>query len=163
MNKMLIVRKRSKTTRPTDERLVLPFELRQKSRLRAALASGQEVGLFLEPGELLRGGDRLESEDGRIIEVVAQPEQVMQISAESPTELCRIAYHLGNRHVALQIGDGWLRITRDDVLKKMAEGLGAKVTEELAPFEPEAGAYDHHAPATHGGIIHQFDSHGDHG
>jgi urease accessory protein len=169
---MLIVRSRSNNAKPADERLMLPFELRQKSRLRATLASGEEVGLFLARGEVLRGGDRLEGEDGRVVEVVAQPEQVIDITCANATELCRIAYHLGNRHVALQVGDGWLRIAEDDVLKKMVEGLGAQVSAQVAPFEPEAGAYQpaagayahhHDAPATHGGIIHQFDSHEDHG
>ena len=142
-------------------RLELPYELRQKSRLRAQLASGEEVGLLLPNGEMLRGGDLLVASDGRVIEVVAQPEKVLQADCTDPLELARAAYHLGNRHVAIQLGAGWLRITADHVLAKMLEGLGLKTTELDAPFEPEAGAYGghahhHDAPPTHGGIIHQF-------
>jgi urease accessory protein len=76
--------------------------------------------------------------------------------------LKRVAYHLGNRHVPLQIGNGWLRLSSDHVLKQMAVGLGAEVIEETAPFEPEAGAYghgadhQHHTERGHGGIIHEF-------
>lgn len=142
-------------------RLQLPYELRQKSRLRTQLVSGEEVGLMLPPGEMLRGGDLLVASDGRVIEVIAQAERVLQADCADPLELARAAYHLGNRHVAIQLGAGWLRITADHVLAKMLEGLGLMVAELEAPFEPEPGAYGghahhHDAPATHGGIIHQF-------
>ena len=151
------------------DRLVLPFDLRQKSRLRTNLASGVEVGVLLPNGEILRGGDLLVATDGRVIEVVAQVEKVMQADCEAPLDLARAAYHLGNRHVALQIGDGWLRIANDHVLRQMLEGLGLVVNALDAPFEPEPGAYGGHAshgaghhyeadlmPPTHGGVIHQF-------
>jgi urease accessory protein len=142
-------------------RLQLPYELRQKSRLRAQLVSGEEVGLMLPPGEMLRGGDLLVASDGRVIEVVAQAERVLQADCADPLELARAAYHLGNRHVAIELGAGWLRIAADHVLAKMLEGLGLKISELEAPFEPEPGAYAGHAhhdtaPPTHGGIIHQF-------
>jgi urease accessory protein len=149
------------------DQLILPFELRQKSRLRTRLASGDEVGVLLQGGEILRGGDLLVASDGRVVEVVAQDEQVLQANCDSPFELARAAYHLGNRHVALQIGEGWLRITDDHVLRQMLEGLGLAVVALNAPFEPESGAYGGHAhddshhhlddvPPTHGGVIHQF-------
>jgi urease accessory protein len=143
-----------------DGELVLPFELRQKSRLRTILASGEEVGLFLERGEVLRGGDFLLAQDGRVIRVVAKPEPVLDILCNSPEALARIAYHLGNRHVSLQVGPDWLRIADDHVLRQMVEGLGATTVARDAAFEPEAGAYaaghSHDAPATHGGVIHEF-------
>jgi urease accessory protein len=154
------------------DRLVLPFELRQKSRLRTRLASGDEVGVLLPGGEILRGGDLLVASDGRVVEVVAQDEKVLQADCHSPFELARAAYHLGNRHVALQIGAvgqmSWLRIADDHVLRQMLEGFGLEVTALNAPFEPEPGAYGGHAhgdghhhhlddvPPTHGGVIHQF-------
>jgi urease accessory protein len=159
------------------DRLVLPFDLRQKSRLRTHLASGIEVGVMLANGEMLRGGDLLVASDGGVIEVVAQVEKVLQADCDSALDLARAAYHLGNRHVALQIGDGWLRIANDHVLRQMLEGLGLVVNALDAPFEPEPGAYgthgahahgsghqgedSHHHPAdlvppTHGGVIHQF-------
>ena len=87
------------------ERLVLPFELRQKSRLRARLESGAEVGLFLERGIVLRGGDLLLAEDGTVIEVVAALETVSTVREADGTRLARAGYHLGNRHVPVQIGD----------------------------------------------------------
>ena len=150
------------------DRLVLPFEQRQKSRFRATLESGVEVGVILSGNEILRGGDLLVASDGRVVEVVARSEHVMQAACDTPYELARAAYHLGNRHVSLQIGDGWLRIADDHVLGQMLEGLGLTVTTLEAPFEPEKGAYgahehgtgQHHhhddAPPTHGGVIHQF-------
>ena len=126
--------------------LKLAFDQRQKSRLRAHLASGEEVALLLPRGTLLRGGDLVAASDGRVIEVVAEPERVLHIECASPVDLARCAYHLGNRHVAVQVGEGWLRIAADHVLAGMLAKLGARVTTIDAPFEPEAGAYSdgHH-------------------
>jgi len=126
----------------------LPFELRQKSRLRAQLVSGEEASLLLSRGEILRGGDLVATADGRVIEVVAAAEKVLHVECAGPTELARAAYHLGNRHVAVQVGDGFLRLVQDHVLEEMLRHLGARVTHVEAPFEPEAGAYGgghHHA------------------
>jgi urease accessory protein len=157
---MLVVSKRLPQQVQHDVELVLPFELRQKSRLRTALPDGEEVGLFLDRGLVLRGGDCLQSEDGRIVLVRAQAEKVLHISCDSAVELARVAYHLGNRHVPLQVGPGWVRIASDDVLRAMVEGLGATVAVVDAPFEPEAGAYGghHHSQAgdSGGAVIHQF-------
>lgn len=104
-----ITRKLSSSARPAELKLVLPFQLRNKSRLRTVLQNGEEVGLILDRGSVLRGGDLLLADDGRVIEVVAEPETVSTVRAEDPWALCRASYHLGNRHVALQIGDGWVR------------------------------------------------------
>ncbi len=144
-----------------QEQLSLPFELRQKSRLRTKLASGEEAGLFLEHGSILRGGDCLRANDGRIVLVVAADEELMEARCTTPFELVRAAYHLGNRHVPVQIGDGWLRFQADHVLAQMLRGLKATVSKVSAPFEPEAGAYagghHHHSmDAKHSGIIHEF-------
>jgi urease accessory protein len=140
--------------------LVLPFDMRQKSRLRATLTTGEEVAIVLPRGQVLRGGDWVVASDGRVIEVVAQPEKVLHVLCAAPNLLARAAYHLGNRHVPVQVGDGWLRIAPDHVLEEMLKGLGAIVTEAEAPFEPEAGAYSgHHAHVGeegHGGKIHEF-------
>ena len=145
---------------PAGGRLELPFERRQKSRQRAQLASGEEVAIELPRGEVLRGGDRVVASDGRVIEVVAQPERVVHVECESPQALARAAYHLGNRHVAIQVGEGWLRIVADPVLERMLEGLGARLRTLDAPFEPEAGAYGahhrHDNESGHGGRIHEF-------
>ena len=121
--------------------LELPFEMRQKSRFKATLVSGEEVGVMLPRGEILRGGDLVTTSDGRIIEVIAQPENVLHVESTSPAALARIAYHLGNRHVPVEVGDGYLRLGDDHVLERMLEGLGAQVNRTMTAFEPEAGAY----------------------
>ena len=142
------------------DRLQLPFERRQKSRQRATLASGEEVAIELPRGEVLRGGDWVVGSDGRVIEVVAQVEKVLHVLCATRQGLVRAAYHLGNRHVPVQVGDGWLRIAADHVLEQMLKGLGATVTALDAPFEPEAGAYGahhrHDNESGHGGKIHEF-------
>lgn len=140
--------------------LKLPFESRQKSRLHTQLVSGEEVGLMLPRGEVLRGGDLVTASDGRVIEVVAEPEKLLHIETK---DLAKIAYHLGNRHVPVQVGENFLRITEDHVLEEMVKKLGAKVSHVQAPFEPEAGAYaggHRHDEMGHGGKIH--DHHHDH-
>jgi urease accessory protein len=158
---MLVVEHVYSGEAPPTERLVLPFELRAKSRLRTRLASGEEIGLFLPPGTLLRGGARLESNDGRIVEVVADQEPLLEARCEDKLLLARAAYHLGNRHVAVEVGAGWLRLQPDNVLAGMLRGLGVALSEVRAPFEPEAGAYSHgHQHDTmHGkGKIHRYGS-----
>lgn len=132
--------------------LTLPFEARQKSRLRARLDDGREVGLFLPRGKVLRDGQHLRADDGTVIVVRAAPERVSTVRAEGRA-LVRAAYHLGNRHLVLQIGDGFLRYRHDHVLDEMVEGLGLEVQVEEAPFEPEGGAYgghSHHHGHDHG-------------
>lgn len=138
---LLQITKRLPPGREFSERLILPFNQRQKSRLRVRLESGIEAALLLERGTILRGGDRLQTGDGRIVLVVAADEPVLHVSASNAQQLMRAAYHLGNRHVPLEIGDGWLRLEQDHVLRDMLLGLDMTVHEQLAPFEPEAGAY----------------------
>ena len=144
--------------------LVLPFEQRQKSRLLAQLSNGEEAALFMARGSILRGGDWLKAKDGRVVRVVAEPERVLQVTCDTPHALARVAYHLGNRHIPLQVGEGWLRLEADHVLREMARGLGAKVEEIDAPFEPEPGAYGGHGGHTHahegsGAKIHDHHHH----
>jgi urease accessory protein len=146
---MLTISQRLQQPRAADARLVLPFELRSKSRFRAQLVGGEEVGVILARGQILRGGDLLLAADGRVIEVAAAAETVSTVHSMEPRPLARAAYHLGNRHVALQMGDGWLRYRHDHVLDEMLQGLGLTVTVEQAPFEPEAGAYHAGGDAAH--------------
>lgn len=142
------------------DRLLLPFERRQKSRQRATLASGDEAAIDLPRGQVLRGGDLLVASDQRVVEVVAESETVIHVESESPQALARAAYHLGNRHVPVQVGDGWLRIAADRVLERMLEGLGMRLTSVTEAFEPESGAYGahhrHDNESGHGGRIHEF-------
>jgi urease accessory protein len=140
-----------------DAQLVLPFELRQKTRLRTKLSTGEEVGLTLDRGYILRGGDQLLASDGRVIEIVASPESVSVVTSNDPLQLARAAYHLGNRHVSVQIGPGWLRYLHDYVLDDMVRGLGLPVSQETLSFEPEAGAYAGHS---HSNILLKAHSHG---
>jgi urease accessory protein len=139
---MLEIRSRAKQTDavPGGE-LELPFEQRQKTRFHAKLASGEAVAVVLPRGEVLRGGDLVSASDGRVIAIVAEPENLLHVECSSASELARVAYHLGNRHVAVQVGAGFLRIAADHVLENMLRQLGAKVSPISAPFEPEAGAY----------------------
>jgi urease accessory protein len=140
--------------RAADRALVLPFGERSKSRLRAILDNGEEAGLILERGSVLRHGDLLLADDGRVIEVRAAAERVSTIHTNDALMLARAAYHLGNRHVALQIGAGWLRYQHDHVLDDMLRGFGLDLVVEELPFEPEGGAYvaaSHHThPHPHG-------------
>lgn len=114
---------------------------------------------MLPRGEILRGGDLVTASDGRVIEVVAQEEKLLHVQTG---DLARAAYHLGNRHVPVQIGDGFLRIAEDHVLEEMLRKLGATVSRVVAPFEPEAGAYagGHQHDGEHEARIH--DHHHDH-
>lgn len=132
---------------PPDEQLVLPFDQRKRSRLRATLHSGEAVGVFLERGTVLRDGTLLRADDGRTIAVIAAPEEVSTVRSLDARLLARVAYHLGNRHVPVQVGPGFVRYQRDHVLDSMVVGLGAEVVHGTAPFEPEAGAYDQAAAA----------------
>ena len=135
--------------RAAERRLVLPFAERAKSRLRAVLDNGEEAGLFLERGSVLRHGDLLQADDGRLVEVQAADETVSTVHTEDGLALARAAYHLGNRHVALQIGAGWLRYQHDHVLDDMLRGFGLEVVIGQLPFEPEGGAYVAASQHTH--------------
>ena len=142
-------------------RLELPFEQRQRSRLRTQLASGEAVALLLPRGEILRGGDVLQADDGRLVLVVAANETLLHVECAHPHDLARAAYHLGNRHVAVQVGDGFLRLAADHVLEDMLRGLGAKLTPITAPFEPEGGAYHGHQGEGHDHAHHHHHAHGE--
>jgi len=139
--------------RAAERRLKLPFGERSKSRLLALLDNGEEAGLFLERGSVLRHGDLLLADDGRVIEVEAASETVSTVHTGDAVMLARASYHLGNRHVALQIGAGWLRYQHDHVLDDMLRGFGLEVRVDEAPFDPEGGAYvaaNHSHPHSHG-------------
>ena len=142
-------------------KLTLPIEQRVRSRLRAKLDDGREAGLFLPRGTLLRGGDLLSSKDGTVIEIISAAETVSTVYCNDSTLLARAAYHLGNRHIPLQVENGWLRYQHDHVLDDMLKQMGLEVKVEQAEFEPEAGAYQqaangHHHSHSHN---HEHDHH----
>ena len=127
----------------TDLSLTLPFESRQKARLYTQLDDGQEAGLFLPRGQVLRGGNQLKAETGEVVTIISANEDVSTVTSNDPHLLMRACYHLGNRHVPLEIKPTYLRYQYDHVLNEMVEHLHLKVIQESAPFEPEPGAYTH--------------------
>lgn len=129
---------------PVQFTLSLTAEERTRSRYYFETDEGQGVYLRLPRGIVLRHGELLRSEDGKtLVRVLAKPEPVMTVTAPTALDLLRTAYHLGNRHVALEVTESYLRLSPDPVLKTMLEQLGVQVTETIAPFEPESGAYGH--------------------
>ena len=138
---MLVINQRLEQAAGWDAELLLTFELRSKTRLRTRASNGEEVGLFLPAGAPLADGQLLQAEDGRVLRVRAADEPLLHVRCANAQELCRAAYHLGNRHVHLQVGDSWLRLLDDYVLEQMLQQLGAEVSRLSAPFNPESGAY----------------------
>ena len=136
--------------------IVLDFDDRHRRRMAMTGTRGLEFLLDLESAIALRGGDALVLDDGRLIEVVAAPEPLLEIKGADPHHLIRVAWHLGNRHLPTQLMPKGLRIRRDHVIEAMVKGLGARVVEIEAPFDPEGGAY---ASAAHG---HAHDDHSHH-
>lgn len=157
---MLILTQR--TQQPPTDSVALAYDERKRSRLKVTLGSGREAGIFLERGDHLHGGDRLLAEDGSTaVEILAAPEKLIEAKADTPLLFARAAYHLGNRHVPVQIvpsaSGGVLRFQTDHVLAEMVKGLGCTVAEIEAPFQPESGAY-----GAHGGHHHHGDDHEHH-
>lgn len=140
--------------------ICLPFDERKRGRLKTKTASGQEVGIFVERGDVMRDGAVLKADSGELFQIVAADEDVTTASTEDFHLFARACYHLGNRHVPLQVGEGWLRYQNDYVLDDMLKMLGLEVIHEAAPFEPENGAYGEHGGHSHG---HSHDHSHDHG
>lgn len=174
------VKAQHRWTEPPADTVVLDFDDRHRRRMTMTGTRGLEFLLDLEAAVALRGGDALVLEDGRLIEVVAAPEPLIEIRGSDPHHLVRVAWHLGNRHLPTQIMPKGLRIRRDHVIEAMVKGLGARVIEIEAPFDPEGGAYaggghgnaadDHrhdHAAHDHASDDdsghHHHDDHGGHG
>jgi urease accessory protein len=142
----------------TDDTVTLPWALRQRSRQRVTLDGGAAAAFLLPPGTQVDDGDRLHTADGFTVRVCAARETVSTARTADPLRLARACYHLGNRHVALQVGDGWVRYLPDHVLDDMVRGLGLIVTEDSARFEPERGAYAGQSAGHH---HHDHDHHHD--
>jgi urease accessory protein len=128
-------------SQPPADTVVLDFDDRHRRRMAMTGTRGLEFLLDLENAVALRGGDALVLDDGRLVEVVAAPEPLTEIRCNDPQHLVRVAWHLGNRHLPTQIMAKGLRIRRDHVIEAMVKGLGARVIEIEAPFDPEGGAY----------------------
>lgn len=150
------------TEAPVDT-VVLDFDDRHRRRMAMTGTRGLEFLLDLENAVALRGGDALVLEDGRLVEVVAAPEPLLEIRGRDPHHLIRVGWHLGNRHLPTQIMAKSLRIRRDHVIEAMVKGLGARVIEIEAPFDPEGGAYADAGRAGHDNHAHQDHGHHDQG
>jgi len=152
---------------PATDTLALPYEVRCRRRQHGLrLPSGEEFGYHLPPGARLRNGDKLVATDGvreRVVAIVAAREDLLEVRAGDALQLARAAYHLGNRHVALEVDSDdkgpFLRMQPDHVLEDMLLGLGCLVQSLTAPFQPEGGAYEGHGHS-HVADHHGEDSHG---
>ncbi|MFT5082605.1 MAG: urease accessory protein [Lentisphaeria bacterium] len=131
--------------------LVVSFDERKKSRYKTLTSNGQALGWFLERGRVLSQDDVLVCEDGTLVKVSAADEQVSDVTSSNTLLLTRAAYHLGNRHVPLQVGECFLRYQQDHVLDAMVEGLGLQVMHVQRPFQSENGAYAGSGHGHHGG------------
>jgi urease accessory protein len=150
----------------TADSVVLDYDDRHRRRVSMKGTRGLSFLLDLPDAAALRSGDALALEDGRLVEVVAAPEPLLEIRCTDPLHLTRVAWHLGNRHVPTQLLTKSLRIRRDHVLEAMLRGLGARVIEIEAPFDPEGGAYaftpghdNHHSGHHHGHSHHHEHDH----
>jgi urease accessory protein len=142
----------------------LDWDVRQKSRFDATDSAGRALAVILPRGSVVRGGDVLVAGDGSLVVVKAAPQPVMVVRAcaehGSPFDLLRAAYHLGNRHVALELQPDRLLLERDHVLAGMLKHMHLLVSEEQLPFEPEAGAYGEHTKSHDHGHSHGHEHHG---
>lgn len=147
---MLLIHEKIQGDSPFTETLTLPYAQRQKGRQRVVLDSGREAGMILPPGTVLRPGDLLRDDQGAVILVRAAHELVTTARTGDPLRLARACYHLGNRHLPVQVGPGWVRYLHDHVIDQMVVQLGLKISGERTVFEPEAGAYSGSPSASRG-------------
>jgi urease accessory protein len=151
------------STWPADmamDSLMLDFDARHRRRLTLTTAQGEQILLDLPKAVAMANGDGLRLEDGRWLLVAAAPEAVIEVRAGNAVQLARIAWHLGNRHLPAEIGEGVIRIRPDHVIEAMLERFGATIVHVSAPFQPEGGAYadQSHARHDHGhGHSHRHD------
>ena len=153
---MLVVHRKCAIPRAPEATLVLPFAERERSRVRGATTMGEAIAILLPRGMRIAAGDILEAEDGRAVAVVAAVEALHEARSDDATTLARAAFHLGNRHAAVEIGSGRLRFTTDDVLAALVRQLGLQVERIDAPFHPEPGAYARDAHGHGTGTIHEY-------
>ncbi len=128
---------------PPDYVLSLTAEERLRSRFLFQSDDGREIYLNLPRGTTLRDGDWLESDQGECLKIQAKPEPVLTVTTPALLNLLQAAYHLGNRHVPLEITESHLRLSPDSVLKDLLEHRGLEIKSETVPFQPESGAYEH--------------------
>lgn len=154
---------------PVSATVVLNYEQRDRGRLRLTSTDGEEVRLFLERGKPLLVGEFLRATDGKIVKIEGAEEDVAHASCDDWQTFAKACYHLGNRHVKVEVGERWLRIKPDHVLEDMLHLLGLMVSHEHAVFVPESGAYAPGYGHSHGhshshshGHSHDHDHHHGH-
>lgn len=138
-----------------EDAIVLAYEMRQRGRFRVASKTGLDVGVFLPRGDVLQNGDCLFTECGKVFQVIAKEEEIVTAVAKDWLTFAKACYHMGNRHVPMEIGEMWLRFQPDHVLEEMVELFGLECRHHKAMFNPESGAY-------HGGGHSHAHDHGDH-
>ena len=158
-----IVRKAAVRPDRVADTVTLDHEGRQRRRFALRGEGGLEFLLDLEKAAVLNDGDALKLEDGRLVAVKAAPQPLLEIRAENPLRLTRIAWHIGNRHTAAEITADALYIEDDHVLAEMVRGQGGTATRVTRPFQPERGAYVHDCGHDHGAHDHGAHDHGAHG
>lgn len=141
---MLRVTSKCSERSSAEDRLALDYDSRRRSRMRTITESGRDIALLLPRGTVLHHGDLLRAEDGTVVFVEAVAERLSRVECPNAALQARAAYHLGNRHVALQIDTGYITYQTDPILDRMLKALGYQVEECLAAFEPEPGAYRNH-------------------
>jgi urease accessory protein len=139
------------------DRVTLDAQERHRRRIVLTGERGTTFLLDLPQATALRDGDGLVLEDGAIVRVAGRPEPLVEIAAANAHELARLAWHIGNRHVDVEIVGDRLRMRRDHVIEDMLRGLGARLSPIEAPFDPEHGAYNQHRGHAHGGDHHGHD------
>jgi urease accessory protein len=154
-----IVRKAAVRPDRVADTVTLDHEGRQRRRFALRAEGGLEFLLDLERAAVLNDGDALKLDDGRLVEVRAAPQPLLEIRAENPLRLMRIAWHIGNRHTAAEITADAIYIEDDHVLAEMVRGQGGTATPVTRPFQPERGAYEHDCGHDHGGHDHGAHSH----
>jgi len=146
---MLIFTQRIEHTHNCNLTLTLAYDSRQKARLKTISDTGEEVGLMLPRGIILRGGDCIKSEEGSVAKIISALEEVSVAQTDNKLVLAKASYHLGNRHMPLQIEEDSLIYLRDHVLDEMIKNLGLTIHYEKRAFEPESGAYSSHTEVEH--------------
>jgi urease accessory protein len=152
-----VVRQLAVKPQAVADTITLDHEGRHRRRVALTGAKGTVFLLDLEKAVAVKGGDAFRLEDGRLIQVVAAPQALLEIRAETQTRLARIAWHIGNRHTPAEITGDAIYIEADHVLAEMVRGLGGAVTKVQRAFEPERGAYEGHAHGGHGHHGHAHD------
>ena len=157
-----VVRKPAVKPERVIDRVTLDHEGRSRRRIALKCEGGLEVLLDLDKATTLNDGDAVRLEDGRLVQVGAAPQRLLEVRAENPVRLLRLAWHIGNRHTPAEVTADAIYIEDDHVLAEMVRGQGGTATPVTRPFQPERGAYEHDCGHDHGHHGHYDHAHPDH-